>query len=86
MANRPPPQSSSQFMLGEMSGKLDLILVQFAASEARTQSQINALKSEQETLAADIDSLKQGRSWLLGAAAAVGALGSAVAAAMGIGK
>lgn len=71
MTVRKDVEASHEYLLGRIDGKLDLVLANLAKSDAR----IDVVES-------DVQTLKQGRSWLLGAAAALGTASSAVAAVL----
>lgn len=63
------PQNSLEYTLGRIEGKLDMMIAKQDEHSARLDS-----------AEADIATLKQGRSWLLGAGATVAAGVSAVGA------
>ena len=72
-----------QFQLGVISGKIDLVLVQLAASEQRNAEHFSRIEASQlaqdeahAALAEDVAGLKRDRSWVLGAAATISALGA----------
>lgn len=72
------------FQLGVISGKIDLVLVQLAASEQRNAEHFSRIEASQtaqdeahSALAEDVAALKRDRSWVLGAAATVSAIAGA---------
>ena len=73
-------------MLGVISGKIDLILLQSA--EDRRQNEVRFIKSEErlDALEESTESLKHSRTWFLGAAAALGAISSGVLKLIGLGS
>lgn len=73
----------THYKLGEISGKIDLVLVQIAANEAANNARHERHEARLDTAEDDIASLKQSRSWVIGAGAAIGALGATVLGALG---
>lgn len=73
-----------RFTLGVISGKIDLVLVQMGADRAATEARFAKAEGRLDTAEDDIASLKRDRAWVVGAAAAVSALGATVAGWLGL--
>ena len=71
MTSTPHLDDDAKFQLGIISGKLDLLLVQNAEADRRNAER--HAKTEEALADHDqrISSLEQGRSWVLGGAAAI---------------
>lgn len=75
-----------QFMLGVISGKIDLVLVQLAADKAANEARFSKIEERQDATDEEVSSLKRDRAWLLGGAAALSTFGASVAAYFGFGR
>jgi hypothetical protein len=72
-----PQEQDPQFMLGVISGKIDLVLVQLASDRTSNDTRFGKVES-------DITTLKQHRSWLMGAIATVGGIATTAIAWLGL--
>lgn len=68
---------STHFKLGEISGKIDLVLVQLATDRQANEARFTRIEDAQASQAKDISTLKQHRSWIMGGLAAMGTAVSA---------
>lgn len=75
-----------QFMLGVISGKIDLVLVQLANDKAANEVRFAKIEERLDTTDEDVASLKQSRSWVLGGAAAISTAAAGLMALLGLGK
>lgn len=73
----PHAADATHFKLGEISGKIDLVLVQLAADRQANDARFTRIETTQVAHSKDIAALKQHRSWLMGGLAAVGTAASA---------
>lgn len=77
MTSKPVLDDGANYRLGEISGKIDLILVTMEAQRASDAQRFQKIETIQEEHAEHIASLQKDRAWVLGGAAAVtGAIGS----------
>lgn len=72
-----------RFQLGVISGKLDLVLVQLAADRATTEARFGKIEERLDATDDEVAGLKRDRSWVLGGAAVLSALGATVAGWLG---
>lgn len=84
MGSEPHLEADANYRLGEISGKIDLILVQMAADRQTDEARFTRIETTQEDYDARLTSLEQGRSWLLGGAAAITAAFGAAATYLGL--
>ncbi|MFN3582771.1 hypothetical protein [Phenylobacterium sp.] len=73
-------------MLGVISGKIDLILLNQAEEKRQNEARFAKIEARQDATEEDVAALKRDRAWVLGAAATVSALGATVAGWLGFGK
>ncbi|MFN3573619.1 MAG: hypothetical protein ACK4TR_08840 [Phenylobacterium sp.] len=66
-------------MLGAISGKLDIILLNQEEEKRRNDIRFSKIEDRQDAADDEIASLKRDRSWVLGAAAAVSTVAAAFA-------
>lgn len=81
-----PTREDSHFKLGEISGKIDLILLNQAAQRQADEARFCKIEARLDVAENDVASLKQSRSWLLGAGAALGSLGGILGGYLGFPK
>lgn len=84
MTSQPLLDEDARFSLGVISGKLDLLLVQGAATQAANDARFTKLEDCQDDHDTRISSLEQGRSWVLGGAATVTAAVGTIFAYLGL--
>lgn len=84
MTTRGRPAVTPEFQLGEISGKLDMILVQMAADRAALDERLTKAEQRLDAVEEVQTGFKQDRSWLLGGAAAIATGISAVGAVLGL--
>lgn len=81
--NTPEIQDDARYMLGVISGKIDLVLVQQASDRAATEARFAKVEERLDATDADVSELKRDRARVLGGAAALSAFGASLAAFFG---
>lgn len=82
--NTPSPlEGDERYLLGVMSGKIDLVLVQLATIQATNDARFAKNEDSHASLETRVDTLEKQRSWLMGGAAAIGATSGLIAKALG---
>ncbi len=84
MTSTPQLDDDAKFQLGIISGKLDLLLVQNADAERRNAERHAKIEETLDDHDGRIASLEQGRSWLIGGAAAITTAVGAVVSWLGL--
>lgn len=80
------PENDPHFMLGVISGKIDLILLNHEADKKATAARFDKAEARLDDIEDDVATLKQGKSWLMGGAATIAGLVSFGLALLGLGK
>lgn len=75
-----------EFMLGVISGKIDLVLSQIATDRHNTDNRFLKIEERQDTSEGDIASLRRDKAWVLGMAAAISSVGAALGVLLEMGK
>lgn len=70
-------------MLGVISGKIDLILLNQAEDKRLNEARFAKIEATQESHGEAIAGLKRDRAWVIGGAAALSALGTSFATLLG---
>lgn len=79
MTSEPHLDADAKYQLGVISGKLDLLLVQAQETNSRYDARFNKIEQELDAQDERLTSLERSRTWVLGAAAALGTAASALA-------
>jgi uncharacterized protein YhaN len=82
--NTPELQDDTRYMLGVISGKIDLVLVQQANDRAVNDARFAKVEERLDATDADVSELKRDRARVLGGAAALSAFGASIAAYFGL--
>ena len=80
------PTEDTRYKLGEISGKIDLVLVQMAAQAQANEARFLKLENGQAEQGEQIADLKRDRAWVLGGAATLSTLGAALATWLGFAR